>query len=218
MPKIIIDNRESKEIVKEIIKHNIDAEIKQLAIADFVIQTKTLDNKIQTIGIERKTKNDFLNSIIDRRLLNQLIILKENFDIPLIILEGDENIYQMRDFHPNSIRGMLATIAVDFQIPIIPTLNHRDTASFLSILAKRLEKQRKPISLLKKRKPLTIREQQEYLIESFPSIGPNTAKRLLNHFKSVKSIMNASEKEMQGVENIGKNKAGKIKKIIKSNY
>ena len=218
MPQIIIDNRESKDIIKEIIKHDIDIEIKQLAIADFVIQTKTIDGKLQTIGIERKTKNDFLNSIIDKRLLNQLVILKENFDIPLIILEGEENIYKIRNFHPNSIRGMISTIAVDFQIPIIPTLSHRDTASFLSILAKRLEKPRKPISLLKKRKPLTLKEQQEYLIESFPGIGPDTSKNLLKHFKSIKNIINSSEKELKEIKNIGELKAKEIKKIVDENY
>src|SRR3989344_6816198 len=124
--KIIVDDREPKEIVKEIIKNRIEVEVKHLVTADFIIQTKTLDGKIQNIGIERKIKNDFLNSIIDKRLLNQLSILKENFDVALLILEGEENLYKIRDFHPNSIRGMLATIAIDFNVPIIPTLNYRD--------------------------------------------------------------------------------------------
>src|SRR3989344_1844853 len=104
MPKIIIDHREHKDIVKEIIKHKIDIEIQQLKIADFVIQTKTSEGKIQNVGIERKTKMDFLNSIIDKRLINQLMVLKENFDIPLLIIEGEENIYKIRNFHPNAIR------------------------------------------------------------------------------------------------------------------
>jgi len=202
--KIIVDDREPKEIVKEIIKNRIEVEVKHLVTADFIIQTKTLDGKIQNIGIERKIKNDFLNSIIDKRLLNQLSILKENFDVALLILEGEENLYKIRDFHPNSIRGMLATIAIDFNVPIIPTLNYRDTASFLAIL--------------EKRKPLTLKEQQEYLVESLPGIGPSISRLLLVHFKNIKNIVNASEEDLQKVDKIGKLKAKEIKKVIEENY
>src|SRR3989338_6313143 len=104
---------------------------------------------------------------------------------------------------------MLATIAIDFNVPIIPTLNYRDTASFLAILAKRLEKVRKPFSLLEKRKPLTLKEQQEYLVESLPGIGPSISRLLLVHFKNIKNIVNASEEDLQKVDKIGKLKAKK---------
>ncbi len=93
MTKVIVDNRESKEIIKELIKEEIEVERKQLETADYILQTKNINNEIQNVGIERKTINDLLNSIIDKRLINQLIILKENFDIPLLIIEGEENIY-----------------------------------------------------------------------------------------------------------------------------
>ena len=218
MPRIIVDSREPKDIVKEFIKDNIDIEIKQLVTADFILQTKTLDGKVQNIGIERKIKNDFLNSIIDKRLLNQLIILKENFDVSILILEGEENIYKMRNFHPNSIRGMLATIAVDFQIPIIPTLNSRDTASFIGLLAKRLEKPRKPLSLLAKRKPSSLKELQESFIESLPGVGPTISKELLLKFKTVKKIMNANEKRLEKIPNLGKIKSKNIKVFLESDY
>src|SRR3989344_1882451 len=121
MPIIILDHRENKIIKKELIKEGIEIEEKQLVSADFIIRTKDIEGKIQTVGIERKTLQDLLNSIVDKRLINQLISLKENFDLPLLIIEGDENIYELRNFHPNSIRGMIASIAIDFRIPIIYT-------------------------------------------------------------------------------------------------
>src|SRR3989344_2626517 len=113
MTKVIVDHRETKNIIKELIKHKLDVEVKQLNIADFVLQTSDINNKEKTIGIERKTKQDFLNSIIDKRIINQLIILKENFKLPLLIIEGDENIYALSNIHPNAIRGMLSSIAID---------------------------------------------------------------------------------------------------------
>ena len=219
MPTIILDHRERKSgIKKELIKKDIEVEEKQLISADFIIQTKTLTGQIQTVGIERKTTGDFLNSIIDKRILTQLITLKENFNIPLLIIEGAENIYQIRNFHPNAIRGMLTTIAIDFQVPILQTRNYRDTAALLSIIAKRLEKPRKSLSLLKKKKPTTLKEQQEYLIESLPTVGPTLSKSLLKKFKTVKKIINAKEEQLQKVEKIGKLKAKKIKDVIEESY
>ena len=211
---IIIDNRESKNIVKELIKEGIEVEKKQLDVADFIIQTKNLDGEIKNVGIERKTIQDLLNSIVDKRLINQLMIMKENFDISLLIIEGDDNIYSLRNFHPNSIRGIIATIALDFQIPIIHTKNYRDTAKYLALIAKRLEKPRKLMSLVPKRKPLTLREKQLYLIESLPGIGPTLATSLLKYFKNIKNLVNADEKELLNVEKIGKIKAKELKKIF----
>ena len=219
MQKIIIDHRErNPKILRELAKHEVEIVKKQLISADFVIQTKTLEGKIQTLGIERKTVNDFLNSIIDKRILTQLIQLKKNFDIPLLIIEGTENMYQIRNFHPNSIRGMLTTIAVDFQIPIISTKNHRDTASFLITIAKRMDRPQRHFSLLKRKKPLTLNEQQEYIIESLPGIGPTLSKALLKKFNSVKAIINAEEEHLKKIEKIGPKKAGSMRKVIEEKY
>lgn len=217
--KVIIDNRErTLGIKKELIKHGLDVEMRQLVSADFILKTKDVSGRILNVGVERKSQSDFLSSIVDKRLIRQLIDLKEHFDIALLIIEGSENIYRIRNFHPNAIRGMLTSIAIDFQIPILYSKNHRDTASLIAIMAKRLEKPLRNISLLGKRKPLTLKERQEYLIESLPGIGSKISKSLLEKFKSVKNIINASEKELREVEKIGKKKTKEIKKIVESEY
>ena len=136
----------------------------------------------------------------------------------MLILEGEENIYAIRDFHPNSIRGMLSSIAIDYQIPIIYTKNYRDTGAYLALIAKRLEKPRKNINLVSKRKPLTLKEQQEYIIEGLPGIGNGLAKALLIKFKSVKNVMNAEEDRLMKVDKIGEKKSKIIKEIIESEY
>ena len=218
MPKIIVDYREDKNIVKELYKHKIDVEIKSLISADFVMQIKDINNNVKDLGIERKTLGDFLNSIIDKRILTQLISLKENFPLQLLIIEGQENIYAIRNFHPNSIRGMLASIAIDYQIPTIFTKNYRDTAAYLALIAKRLEKPKRHISLVSKRKPLTLKEQQEYIIESLPGIGPSLAKALLKKFKGVKNIVNAKEEKLKKIDKIGPKKSKKIREVLDSKY
>ena len=218
MPKIIVDYREDKNIVKELYKDKIDVEIKSLISADFVMQVKDVNNNVKDLGIERKTLRDFLNSIIDKRILTQLISLKENFPLQLLIIEGEENIYQIRDFHPNSIRGMLSSIAIDYQIPILYTKNYRDTAAYLALIAKRLEKPKRNISLITKRKPLTLKEQQEYIIESLPGVGPSLSKALLSKFKSVKNVINAKEKRLKKVDKIGEKKSKVLREVLDREY
>lgn len=217
--KIFLDHRErSSGIKKELIKHGLEVFEEQLKLADFIIKTKTIDGKIVAVGIERKTTNDFLNSIIDKRIISQLMDMKKHFDVPLLIIEGQENIYRIRNFHPNSIRGMFASIAIDFQIPILYTRNYRDTANLLAIIAKRLEKPRSLPSLLKKRKPLTLKQQQEFIVETLPGIGPTISKSLLEKFKTIKNIINATEEELKEVKKIGPKKIQKIKKVLENNY
>lgn len=218
MPKIIVDHREDKRIIKELYKRKIDIEKKQLVSADFIIQIKNLNGKLQDIGIERKSQDDFINSIIDKRILTQLINLKENFGLALLIIEGSRNIYNIRNFHPNAIRGMLASIAIDYHVPILYTKNYRDTAALLSIIAQRLEKPKKHISLLRKRKPLTLKEQQEFIIESLPGVGPTLAKNLLKKFKSIKNVINSKESALKKVEKIGNKKAREIQDIVEHEY
>jgi len=215
--EIVADYRE-KRIILELNKKKLKVTEKSLISADFIIQSKTNDNKEVLVGIERKTLSDFLNSIIDKRIISQLITLKENFDIPLLLIEGDENIYRIRNFHPNSIRGMLSAIAIDLQIPVIYTKNEKDTASYIETIARRLEGKRKNISLLKKRKPVTLKEMQEYLVESLPGIGPTIAKNMLKKFKTIKNIVNAEEKELLEVEKLGKKKVEEIKKVLEQGY
>ena len=218
MAKIIVDYREDKNIVKELYKHKIDVEIKSLIAADFVMQIKDVGGHVKDLAIERKTTHDFLNSIIDKRILSQLITLRENFPLQLLIIEGEENIYRIRNFHPNSIRGMLSSIAIDYQIPILYTKNYRDTAAYLALISKRLEKPKRHIGLVGKRKPLTLKEQQEYIIESLPGIGPNLSKSLLKKFKTVKNVINAKAEKLKKVEKIGEKKSKAIKEVLDSVY
>jgi len=145
--------------------------------------------------------------------------LKDNFEKPLIIIEGDEDIYSVRKVHPNAINGMLAAIAIDFGIPIIFTKNFLETVSLLKAIANREQEfEKKDIGVRGERKPLTTKEQQEFIIESFPNVGPNLAKSLLKEFKSVKNIINAEHHELQKVENLGPKKADEIKRIVDEIY
>ncbi len=165
------------------------------------------------------TASDFVNSIIDKRLLHQLKALKDNFERAVLILEGTEDIYSIRNIHPNAIRGMLATIAVDYGIPIVYTKDYRDTAALLRIMAKHeQEGEQKDFGVRTEKKPLTTKEQQEFVIESLPGVGATLAKSLLKEFKTIKSIVNATEEDLQKIDKLGKKKATEIQRIVEEKY
>ena len=217
--KIIVDHRERKSgIIVDLAKKGFEVDVKQLPMADFIIETKDHEGNIHSLGIEKKTQEDFLNSMVDKRILRQLLELKRTFSRQLLVIEGDRNIYTLRNFHPNAIRGMLASIAIDFQIPVVYTKSVKDTASLMAVIAKRMEKPSKHYSLIAKRKAPTLKEQQEHVIETLPGVGPNLARSLLRHFGSIKKIFTASEEDIRKVDKMGEKKAEKLIDVINCDY
>ncbi|MBI2647306.1 DEAD/DEAH box helicase, partial [Candidatus Woesearchaeota archaeon] len=162
--KIFADYRDKGGgVVKELVENNVIVNLEKLEYADYVVSARC--------GIEIKTVEDFVNSIIDGRLLQQVKNLKNNFEKPLIVIEGVQDVYGVRNIHRNSILGMLATIAVSYGIPIVHTRDFKETAALLQIITKREQEENpRDFSLHADKKPLTLKEQQEYVVSSLPGI------------------------------------------------
>ena len=209
---IFADYREkSNSIVKELLEMNTNIKLDSLEHADYILSSK--------VGVELKHTEDFVNSIIDGRLLEQLKELKRNFEKPLIIIEGREDLYNIRQIHPNAIRGMLATISVSFGIPILNTKDNKETAEMLYTIAKREQEFDKgTFNPHFEKKSTSVREHQEYIVSSFPNIGPNLAKELLKNFKTLKNIINANEEELKKVSGVGEKIAKGIKEVGEGEY
>jgi ERCC4-related helicase len=209
-PLIYVDHREAKSgVTRELSKLNVEIETTTLSVADYQIS--------QELAVERKSTQDFVKSVIDKRLYKQAMDLVENFNKPVIILEG-ENLYAS-GLHPNAIRGALASLAVDFTIPIIPTRSPEDTGAMLYRLALREQKDNaKEIQLRTEKKPLSQWEQQLYIIESLPNVGPVTARKLLEEFVTVKNVINASKDDLKKIDGIGDKIAQKIRDVVDSGF
>jgi len=210
--KVFADFREKGSgVIKELVDSGYKVMLTKLENADFLLSKR--------VGVEVKTVEDFVQSIIDVRLLQQVKDLKRNFEKPLLVIEGDEDIYSIRNVHPNSVRGMLATIAVSYGIPILYTKNSKETAALFDTIAKRENSEdSSEFNPHGSRKPLTLKEQQEYLISALPGIGPTLAKPLLKKFGTVKKVINAKPDKLEKVEKIGKQKAKQIKDVVEGKY
>ncbi|MBU0662416.1 DEAD/DEAH box helicase [Candidatus Micrarchaeota archaeon] len=210
---IYADTREQAcEVTRELSKNECIIKVKQLDVGDYILS--------DDIVVERKTVEDFLQSMIDGRLFQQIIRMNSNYKSPFIILEGNVNeLYTLRNIHKNAIIGALTSIAVNYRIPILFTENAQETAQFLYVTAKREQLgKEKDIRLRTGRKGLTLAEQQQFIVESFPSVGPNMARALLKEFKSIKNIVNARSPEWQEVENMGPKKAKQIRKVLTAKW
>ncbi len=204
--EIIVDKGERKSLVAhELIKLGVRVRFERLPVADYIMG-KT--------AVERKTASDFISSIINKRLFRQLEEIKQ-FEKALLIIEGD--LYET-GFNENAIRGMLLSIMLDYNIPVIFTADYDETAAFLASIVKRDGKKKNEIGLRAKKRVHSLSEQQQMIIEGLPSVGPNIAKALLRKFKTIKKLVNANEEELLEVEKIGKKKAKIIKNILEEIY
>ncbi|MBU0472004.1 MAG: DEAD/DEAH box helicase, partial [Nanoarchaeota archaeon] len=207
---ILVDYREkSSKIIKMLIEKGVNIELKSLMIGDYLLS--------ENVVVEYKTKRDFVNSIIDGRLLQQLRELTSYLK-PLLIIEGEEDIYSQRNIHENAIRGMISTIAISYRIPIIYTKNEYDTAEILYLIAKKEQNNEQKNFQMHTNKPLSLKEQQEYVISAIPGIGSKLAKPLLKKFKSIKKIVNSDEDSLKKIDLIGEKKAKKIRELMDLNY
>ena len=209
--EIYVDQRENGNLIKELYKlSGIKVVAKQLDVGDIVID--------ENIAIERKAKVDFVNSILDKRLFPQLIDLARNYRRPILIVEGEENIFSVRNVNPNVIRSSLSAIAVDLRMPIIFTDSMTETAQMILTIAKRTRREKKEISLAADKRSFSENEEMEKVISSIPRINVVTAKSLLKHFGSVKELVNAKEKDFLGCEGVGKLRAKMMKDFFEREY
>lgn len=187
--KIIIDNREKNSLVaSELIAQDFQIEFQHLPVADYLINN---------IAIERKTIQDLKSSIINKRIISQLLELKQ-YPQYFLILEGLQDEFYKGIIHENAFRGFLLSVILEYKVPIIFAHSPKDTANYLAVLAKK-EKSSAPLSIRASKISFTKEEQIQFILEGFPHIGPVKAKALLKKFKSLKNIVNASEEELQSI-------------------
>ena len=142
-----------------------------------------------------------ISSIFDGRLFDQCNRLKDHFQFPVILLEGNVDEIESITENPLVFYGALSTIAIDFKIPIIPTPNASHTAKLL-------------ISLASRKKSNDTQKQQISVLSSLPGVGEKTAIRMLEKFGTPLKVLSASTTDLSKITGLGKSRALKIKKML----
>ena len=206
--RIVIDDREKKSGIPDLLKAvGVNIEIKTLPIGDYIVAPETV--------VERKSIHDLMSSIFDGRLFDQCSRLKEHFQHPIILMEGNVDEIDSITENPLIFYGALSTIAIDFKIPVIPTSSASHTAKLLVSMCSRKDTSKGPF-LKKIRKSDDLQRQQLATLCSLPGVGEKTAKRMLKKFGSPLEVFTAPYTELSKVEGLGGSRAKKIKKMLES--
>ncbi|NPA75689.1 MAG: DEAD/DEAH box helicase [Euryarchaeota archaeon] len=207
-PIIYVDTREFRsEVVKQLADEFRIVPV-QMSVGDYIIS--------EEVAIERKTTNDFLESLRDGRLFTQLKKLKNEYQKPVIIIEGDTLF--SRGFHENAIYGALASVVMDFSVPVIFTKNAKETAKLIAAMRQRTGKGYREIPVRKNITTMSDEERQRFIVESLPNVSATLSKRLLEHFGSVRNVIDAEVGELINVRGIGRKTAEEIHEIINKKY
>ncbi|MGB6462889.1 MAG: ERCC4 domain-containing protein [Nitrosotalea sp.] len=204
--RMVIDEREKKSGIPNLLKEiGVKVEMKNLPIGDYIVASETV--------IERKSVHDFISSVFDGRLFDQCNRLKEHFEHPAIIIEGDiDEINQIAE-NPLVFYGAVSSVALDFKIPVLPTPNASNTAKLLVAMCARQGKTKGPF-LKKIRKSGNIQHQQLSVLCSLPGVGEKLASRMLEKFGSPSNSFSASIAELSKIEGMGESRAQKIRNLL----
>ena len=209
-PAIVVDDRETSSKVVEILSETgASITLRRLAFGDYAIGDRIL--------IERKTARDFVDTLVERDLLGQIRDLAAHALRPVLVIEGGDLAGQ-RDIHPNAIRGVLAAITVDLGVSILFTRDEEDTAQMIHVLARREESEGGDRKVPLRKDSRSVSHQQENIIASFPDIGLKNARLLLEHFGSVRGVIDADFSELVKVKGIGEGRARRIFDLAGKKY
>ena len=204
--RMVIDERERKSGIPDLLKQiGVKVEMMNLPVGDYIVAPETI--------VERKSISDFISSVFDGRLFDQCNRLKEHFEHPCIIIEGNVDEIDAITENPLVFYGAMSSVVLDFKIPVIPTPTASHTAKLLVSMCARQGTIKGPF-LKKIRKSGDLKQQQLSILCSLPGVGEKLATRMLEKFGSTSNSLNASYVELSKISGMGEARAQKIRKIL----
>jgi len=116
---IMIDSSVREDIINELNKRGIILEVKSIEPLQFIVS--------EDIGGFIKTFQEFYESIKKHDFFKNAELLRNQFLRPLFILEDDDS----KDLDRNILLEALATLFIQFDMPIIFSRNTKDTVKLL---------------------------------------------------------------------------------------
>lgn len=216
---LIIDSREDSkhpEFKTMLTREGLRVSVQELEAGDFLLIAPPGK---RSILVERKTIDDFANSIRDGRIWEQSNLLKEaaNLDghVPLLIIEGElAKLVKFRSWRIQSILRILDTLILEIGLPVLFTPDTESTIAWIAAKARSLGRtdEKRVVRMRVEKKPMSLNERILYVAEGI--VGPQLARRLLERFKTLRAIANASVVDLMSVEGIGEKRAQDIYAIF----
>lgn len=224
MTTLFVDHREFRSKVPEHLKEmGLKFEIKKnQEVGDYVIA-----NNDVAIGTERKSAIDYLRSLADGRLNNQLYQLSTHFDYSIMAIEGDLLMAaEETDLHINalfsSLAGTLLRRSPDGRqgvLSIVPTMSQMGTAKLVYYLHKKITSDHGLVRLphLMKIK-VNENERATSMLSCCPKVGDIRSRDILKDQKNLQNVANSSIKELMITKGVGKIIAENIYDVFNRDY
>lgn len=186
---------------------NLQVITARLQIGDFLIDDSVI--------IERKTAADFAASLLDGRLFSQAARIVQSPLRPAYIIEGNAEDWKALKVKRAALQGALISLMLTFDIPVLRSNDPQETARLLFYAGQQLVRARTgeqvPTRQIKAKRRST---RQRRVLQSLPGIGPDRAKRLLEHFGSVRACLAADAEALAAINGIGPTTARRIVETV----
>jgi Fanconi anemia group M protein len=110
--------------------------------------------------------------------------------------------------------GALASITVDFNVPVILTRDPKETAELLVAILRRSGPRDNKRKGRAKPKGPSLADTQVEVLSSLPGVSSTTAMKLLSKFGSLRQVFAATEEQLMEVEGIGRVKARELSSLL----
>jgi fanconi anemia group M protein len=165
----------------------------ELSSGDYIIA--------EGFAVERKDANDFVLSVMQGRLFDQVARMQNEYPRTAVLIEGDP--YGTRSaIAPEAVDGALSWLSLLSGVQVIFSPSVAVTPRLLWRMAIHATHGLGYEIPLRAAKPKNAVAQ--YLVEGLPSVGPKTAQILLAHFGSPHAVFTATEEELLKVAGLGK--------------
>jgi fanconi anemia group M protein len=154
---VIADMRESRSSVISTLQRMPGYEVKvcELEIGDYMLR--------EDFPVERKAAADFVASILDRRLFEQVARMKSEFGKATFVIEGD--VYSTRSkITPDAICGAISYLTMIEDARVLTTRNAAETASLLATMARHGQEGLGYLVGLRANKPKDLRLSAQFLV------------------------------------------------------
>jgi len=193
---IIIDNRERSSPIPLLLeKLDVNIRYANLDVGDYIIGD---------LCIERKDVNDYVQSLLSGHLHQQFYNMSTLYSISYLIIEGfmsqalsERNL--KRGIFLSSLAGGTIKRSPDGKSGIINYImleTSFDTALFLKYLHEKINNLEPRLPTIP-RQGISEQDRLIYILSAFPNIGEVKAKKLLNKFKTINRICNATPQELE---------------------
>lgn len=214
MNKLIIDSRENSSLCEYIISEtsllNIPTEKQWIEIGDYVFQD---------VCFEAKSTIDFMQSIINKRLWNQIDNMDRHYEHTIVIIHG--SLHEALQYPKyvkmqiserllkNKFYGAIGKLTLDTDCKVFWVENPKKAAKIVATICKMRPINRQVIqpSLLKR---ITTDDLRIDMLCTIKGVSKSKAEKIIKEFGSVMEVGESNVDELSSIDGIGPTIAKRI--------